>query len=139
VVTEADEIATGLIARYGRPTVATFDEAQAWVLSVWPTVKVWIGHQQMDNVIEAVRRMAAPERLWCESCGEAEQEVHSAHAGLCGDCYGKTISEVVHNYIGDHICGHPLFTNGRLVAICALPFGAEHEHGVVTFDQSGAS
>lgn len=27
------------------------------------------------------------EKLWCESCGEAEQKVHAEHAGLCTFCW----------------------------------------------------
>lgn len=66
----------------------------------------------------------------CESCGEAEVEVRSTHAGLCGDCYGASISEVVRDAVGDHICGHPLFLDGKVAAICFEPHGSEHEHGI---------
>lgn len=61
-----------------------------------------------------------PETLWCESCGEAPQEVRSTHAGLCGDCYGASISEAVREMTGDHICGHPLYHGGKVFAICCF-------------------
>lgn len=74
-----------------------------------------------------------PETLWCESCGEVPQEVRSAHAGLCGDCYGASISEAVREMTGDHICGHPLYHGGKVFAICCLPHGQEHDHGTLSY------
>lgn len=68
-------------------------------------------------------------KAWCESCGEAEVEVRSTYAGLCGDCYGASVSQVLLETTGDHICGHPIFHDGRLVAICFEPHGSEHTHG----------
>lgn len=69
--------------------------------------------------------------LYCEQCGEAEQEVRSTHAGLCGDCYGQTVSDTLREATGDHLCCQPLFAGGRLVAICAQPHGIEHAHADV--------
>lgn len=68
---------------------------------------------------------------YCETCGESEQEVTSTHAGLCGDCYGASIAQIVHEATGDRICGHPLYVAGRVVAVCTVPHGTEHAHGVI--------
>lgn len=68
----------------------------------------------------------------CETCGEAPMEVSSLHAGLCGECYGATLRDVVADAIGDRICGHPLFVGGKMVAVCCVPFGQPHAHGVIT-------
>lgn len=60
-MSEADEIADRLIAEYGNPHVRSWDEARAWVMSVWPDATEWIGHQQLANIAESVMRSAKPE------------------------------------------------------------------------------
>lgn len=53
--------------------------------------------ETIDDLDARLKRATAPapqtlsvaeqdEKLWCESCGEAEQTVHLDHAGLCDDC-----------------------------------------------------
>lgn len=83
--------------------------------------------QEMFGDDELERWAAIPK---CESCGEAEQEHRGQHAGLCGDCFGRSLSDVIKEATGDHICGHPIYEGGRLVAICVQPHGIEHEHGI---------
>lgn len=41
------------------------------------------------NIAAAIRARACEDVLWCESCGEAEQEVRTDYAGLCRDCAEK--------------------------------------------------
>lgn len=69
------------------------------------------------------------EILWCETCGEEPAEVRSTHAALCGECFGASIREVVEETTGDRICGHPIYHDGKVCALCVEPFGTEHEHG----------
>lgn len=83
--------------------------------------------------------MADPtETLWCESCGEGEQEIHLQHAGVCGDCFASQISELIREQTGDHFCCRPLFVTGKLAGVCMLPYGSEHAHGnIVGLDAEG--
>ncbi len=65
--------------------------------------------------------------LWCEQCGEAEQEVHLSEAGLCGDCSRQIFSEILEPLLWSKPCGQPLFNReGQMVAICVIPHGTEH-------------
>jgi len=70
--------------------------------------------------------------LWCETCGEAEQEVHTEHAGLCGDCFGASLAQVIEEATGDRFCGHPYYLDGKVVGLCLQMSGTEHVHGVIT-------
>lgn len=73
------------------------------------------------------------EKLYCEICGEAEQECHLADAGVCGDCFAKTFRQITKNYFWNAPCGHPHFNrNGELIAVCVRPTGTEHDHSDVT-------
>ena len=69
--------------------------------------------------------------LFCETCGEAEQEISLAEAGLCGDCFASQMSQVLAETIGDKFCCHPLFASGRLAGMCMIPHGMEHAHGKI--------
>ena len=75
------------------------------------------------------------ETIWCEACGEAEQEVSTSEAGLCGDCFAVSVRETLRDsgLFDTDICGHPLWYNGKLSAVCVLPFGTEHEHPALKY------
>jgi hypothetical protein len=82
----------------------------------------------------AVEKMAMiSDKLWCESCGEAEQEVSTSEAGLCGDCFAATISEMLEGLLPRQVCGHPYWNNGKIVAVCMYERGTEHAHGSLQF------
>lgn len=70
--------------------------------------------------------------LYCESCGEAEQDCHLNDAGLCGDCFADAFREATRGFFACEPCGHPYHRGGRLVAVCVEPRGTEHAHGTVT-------
>jgi len=67
---------------------------------------------------------------WCEACGEAEQEISTSEAGLCGDCFASTVRlTLADSGLFDRaVCGHPYWYDGKLTAICVLPYGEEHLH-----------
>ena len=67
--------------------------------------------------------------LWCEQCGEQEQEVKFAEAGLCGNCAGVLFSAAIGKTLLPYIiCGRPIFHEGVITRICAEPHGTEHDH-----------
>jgi hypothetical protein len=66
--------------------------------------------------------------ILCEECGEQEQEIRLDYAGLCGDCFGRGVSEALVDYLGYKPCGRPLWHDGELRAICIEKHGDEHEH-----------
>jgi hypothetical protein len=67
--------------------------------------------------------------LWCEQCGEAEQEVHLADAGLCGDCFAEAFREQTKGFFWHTPCGHPHFNSkGQMMAVCVRECGSEHDH-----------
>lgn len=75
------------------------------------------------------------ENLMCEICGESEQEIHLADAGLCGDCFAETFREHVKGFFWCEPCGHPHFNSGgQMVAICLRPCGEEHDHSLVRIE-----
>lgn len=55
-MTEADEIAHGLIARCGVPASKAMDwgSAREWILDVWPYARLWVGDQMLSNIAESV-------------------------------------------------------------------------------------
>lgn len=70
--------------------------------------------------------------LMCETCGEAEQEVHLADAGLCGDCFAVAFREHNKGFFWSDPCGHPYFDSGtNMVAVCLKPHGTEHDHSCI--------
>lgn len=69
--------------------------------------------------------------LMCESCGEEEQDCHIAEAGLCGDCFSVAFQEEAGFFFWEKPCGHPYHSNGRVVAVCTIPHGTEHDHSNV--------
>ena len=77
--------------------------------------------------------MPMTDKIMCEQCGEAEQEVHLAHAGLCGDCFAQFFSDETKDMFWARVCGRPLFNEaGHMVAVCVQQHGVEHAHGNVS-------
>lgn len=66
--------------------------------------------------------------LYCEECGDQEQQVSFANAGLCDDCARSTASEIISEMFGYKVCGQLLYGDHDLKAICIIPYGTEHEH-----------
>lgn len=70
------------------------------------------------------------ETLYCEQCGEPAA-IRLTDAGLCEDCFQQTFQEHVKGVFWCGPCGHPYFSRGRLVAVCLVPAGEEHDHSSV--------
>jgi hypothetical protein len=64
---------------------------------------------------------------YCEQCGEVPQEIQMQEAGLCLDCFGSTLSEILSEHLTYKPCGRVLMV-GELRAICIEPWGSEHDH-----------
>ena len=68
-------------------------------------------------------------KLWCEICGEAEQELHLNDCGICSGCFPQAFREGCPDFFWAEPCGEPIFDrNGALVAVCVRPKGTEHDH-----------
>lgn len=61
-------------------------------------------------------------------CGEDKAEVALKHANLCGDCAAITLRHELEDVFPFSVCGQPLFANGRLIAVCVMKYGEEHDH-----------
>lgn len=64
----------------------------------------------------------------CEVCGESPVEVSTDHVGMCGDCFGRNVTEALQKAGIGHYCARPLFVAGKLAAVCMEAHGAEHAH-----------
>ena len=67
--------------------------------------------------------------IYCEQCGEQEQEVTFKDAGLCGDCATETFRVFFADFWPGEICGQPIFGDKGIERVCVIPFGIEHDHG----------
>jgi hypothetical protein len=68
------------------------------------------------------------EIIYCELCGEQLAEISTDHVGMCGDCFGREVSETLISAGIGHYCCRPLFRAGVISAVCMHPYGTEHEH-----------
>lgn len=66
--------------------------------------------------------------VYCEQCGEDEAEVILKYANLCGDCTAKTLRYELTEIFPYPICGQPIFRNHRIIGICCVRYGQEHDH-----------
>lgn len=71
-MSEAAELAAGLSRLHNPPTFPDFSAARAWVVSVWPDWREWVGEQMLDNVAEAI--LAAPRRPTTTGTAHFESE-----------------------------------------------------------------
>lgn len=66
--------------------------------------------------------------ICCEQCGEVGADVTLKYANLCNACAIGTLRNEFSNVFPYHICGQPVFNNGKLIAVCVVKYGVEHCH-----------
>ncbi len=69
-------------------------------------------------------------QIYCEQCGESEADTILKYANLCNDCASDTLRHEMREVFFDPVCGHPIFVDGTLRAVCVMKYGVEHDHNL---------
>jgi len=72
--------------------------------------------------------------VYCEICGETEQQVRTQEVGYCDECFKVAFREQTKHFFWAEPCAEPIYDATGLCLVCVEPRGTEHDHGRLSLD-----